>query len=218
MPEGSCVYRAFPPGVVSNTHDFEVRWVAHNDRRMRGVFARRRIAAPECSLFIGVYPGHRKSRQEIRNKFTSYSDRHLVDEHTAILRSCAYNLSLDRVDPGYRLDPTDEDGALLPEFTASVVCYINESPPGAAPQAAFVYNQPRLRYEVWLLHAVERDEEIFLYYGKHYLREYPFNNTGADHLFHIIPVDCVLEPDPRGVPAPLLVPAQDPMLEEGRKE
>ena len=209
MPKESYVYRAFPPGVVSNTNDFDMRWVTHDNRRMRGVFARRRIDTSECSLFVGVYPGHRKSKAEIRNKFTSYSDRHFVDERTSIRKTCAYNLSLERVDPGYNLDPTDEEGALLPEFTSSIVCYINESPPESLPQAAFIYNRPRSRYEVWLLHAVEQDEEIFLYYGKYYIRDYPFNNTGADHLFHVIPIESVLAPDLRGIPAPLQVHDKD---------
>jgi hypothetical protein len=172
---------------------------------MRGVFARRRIGIPECSLYVGIYPGYRKSKQEIADKFTSYAARHLVDKQTAIRKTCSYNLSLERVDPGYRLDPTDEEGALLPEFTSCVVCYINESPPESLPQAAFVYNQPRRRYEVWLLHAVEQDEEIFLYYGKYYFRDYPFNSS-CDGRFHCIPVNSVLTPDRRGVPAPLQVP------------
>jgi hypothetical protein len=208
MPKESLVYRAFPSEVVSNTHDFEVRWVVHNDRRMHAVFARRRIASTECSLFVGTYPGYRKSTEEIRNKFTSYADRHFVDDQTAIRRTCAYNLSLERVDPGFRLDPTDEEGALLPEFSSSIVSYINESPPGFLPQAAFVYNRPRRRYEVWLLHEVGQDEEVFLYYGKYYLRDYSFNTTCDDHVFHVIPAYGTLVPDPRGVPAPLQVPGQ----------
>ena len=206
MPKESLVYRAFPPEVVSNTHDFEVRWTVHNDRRMRAVFARRRITAAECSLFVGTYPGYQKSTQEIRDKYTSYADRHFVDAQTAIRKTCAYNLSLERVNPGLRLDPTDAEGALLPEFASSIVSYINESPPGILPQAAFVYNRPRRRYEVWLLHAVEQDEEIFLYYGKYYLRDYPYNSTCADSVFHVIPADATLVLDPRGVPPPLQVP------------
>ena len=209
MPQGAYVYRAFPPEVVSNTLDFDVRWIVHNARRMRGVFARRRIGIAECSLYVGLYPGYRKSKEEIANKFTSYAARHFVDEHTAIRKTCAYNLSLERVDPGYRLDPTDDEGTLLSEFSSCIVCYINESPPESSPQAAFVYNWPRQRYEVWLLNTVEQDEEIFLYYGKYYLRDYPFNTTCDNRIFHIIPVDSVFAPDRRGVPSPLQMPGED---------
>ena len=200
-------YRTFPSEVVSNSHDFEVRWVAHNDRRMRGVFARRSIPTPECSLFMGSYPGHRVSKEENTRKVARYESGHGVDRLTAVRQTVAYTLSLRDHDPGYVLDPTDEEGKLLAEFTPYLVCYINEPPPGCPSKATFVYNQPRQRYEVWLLQPVEQDEEVYLYYGKNYIRDYPINSAAADGKFaHFIPADSTFKPDMRGVPVPLQVP------------
>jgi hypothetical protein len=206
MQSDAYIYRVFPPEVASNTLDFNVRRVIHNGTPMRGVFAERRIDVSECSMYVGLYPGYRKSKEEIANKVTRYAAHHFVDEQIAIRKTCAYNLSLERHDPGYRLDPTDEEGDLLPEFASFLVCYINEPPQEHLPKATFVYNQPRQRYEVWLLQAVERDEEVYLYYGKHYLRDYPLNSACDGRFLHYIPGESVLAPDRRGIPAPLQVP------------
>lgn len=207
---GAIVYRTFPPEVVSNSHDFDVRWVVHNDRRMRGVFARRTVPAPECSLFMGSYPGHRISRKESTLKVNRYAQEYNVDRLAAIRQVVAYSLSLRDHDPGYVLDPTDDHGNLLPEFIPYLVCYINEPPPGCPAKAAFVYNQPRQRYEVWLLQTVWQDEEVYLYYGEHYVRDYPINPGANDGKFsHFIPTDSIFKPDLRGMPAPLQVPGMD---------
>lgn len=203
----SFVYRTFPPEVVSNTHDFDVRWVVHNGQRMRGVFARRLITASECSLYMGAYPGYRMKKEDNALKVTRYAAQHSVDHLTAVRQTVVYTLSLRDHDPGYVLDPTDDNGNLLLEFIPYLVCYINEPPPGQPAKAAFVYNQPRQRYEVWLLQAVEQDEEVFLYYGKHYVRDYPINPSVKDELFsHFIPLESTFNPDQRGIPAPLQVP------------
>ena len=202
---GSFVYRVFPPEVVSNTHDFEVRPVLHNRQWMRGVFARRSIPAADCSLFMGTYPGLRMSREESAQKITRYVARYGVDRQVAIRQTVAYTLSLRDRDPGYVLDPTDEDGNLLPEFIPYLVCYINEPPPGCPCKAAFVYNQPRKRYEIWLLQAVQQEEEVFLYYGSHYVRDYPINTLVMNgKISHFIPTDGISDPRsarPPGTPA-----------------
>jgi hypothetical protein len=201
------IYRIFPPEVVSNSHDFEVRQVVHNDRCMRGVFAKRSIAVSECSLFMGSYPGYRRSKEESALKVARYADRHSVEKLTAIQKTGAYTLSLRDHDPGYVLDPTDDNGELLPKFIPYLVCYINEPPPGFTAKAAFVYNQPYLRYEVWLLQTVEQDEEVHLYYGKYYIRDYPINpGIGDERFAHFIPNESVFHPDRRGIPAALQVP------------
>jgi hypothetical protein len=200
-------YRVFPPDVVSNTFDFEARWVIHHGRRMRGVFARRRIDLAESVVFIGIYPGRRKSQTEIEQKAARYSVRHAVDERMAARKTNAYLLSLERVEPGYDLDPTDEDGELLPEFASGIVCYINENPPGSVPKASFVYNLPRSRYEVWLQQGVEQDEEIFLYYGNRYFRDYPVDaEAGESRYYYLIPEGSAFTPDPRGIPPPMEIP------------
>ncbi len=207
MTPSTFTYRVFPSEVVSNTHDFEVRPVVHNHRRMRGVFARRAIAASECSLYVGAYPGYRKKRENNTIKVASYSKQHKVDERTAIRKVVAYCFSLRNVDPGYVLDPTDEQGNLLPEFIPYIACYVNEPPPDSPTKTAYVYNRPRQRYEVWLLHAVAQDEEVFVYYGGQYLRDYPINPDGRDeHFCHFIPAESILKPDRRGIPPPLCLP------------
>ena len=207
MSPASYVYRTFPPEVVSNTHDFDVRRVVHNGRHMRGVFARRTIGVPECSLYMGVYPGYRIRKEESELKVAHYAAQHAVDRRTAIRKVVAYTLSLREKDPGYVLDPTDEEGNLVPEFIPYLVCYINEPPPECPAKAAFVYNQPRQRYEVWLLQGVEQDEEVYLYYGRQYVRDYPFNPNGKDEQFsHYIPSESIFNLDRRGIPAPLQVP------------
>lgn len=204
------IYRVFPPEVTSNSHDFEVRWVIHNGQRMRGVFARRSISPAECSLFMGTYPGHPMSKEENGRKVADYAVQHGVDHRTAVRQTGAYNLLLGEHDQEYVLDPTDEQGNLLPEFIPYLVCHINEPPPHCASKAAFVFNQPRNRYEIWLLQAVQHDEEVYLYYGKHYARDYPINTGGSDGRFsHFIPMDSIFKPDLRGLPEPLQVPGMD---------
>ncbi len=207
--------------MISNTFDFEVRLVIHNGRRMRGVFARRGIETGETPAFIGVYPGRRKNETEMERKAAQYAARHGVDLRTASRKTNAYVLSLERVDPGYSLDPTGEDGELLPEYAAGIVCYLNENPPGCVPKATFVYNLPRSRYEVWLQQEAAQDEEIFLFYGKQYFRDYPVDiEAGESRYYYLIPAESVLAEDPRGIPAPLQLPACDgvSIAEEGAKD
>jgi hypothetical protein len=205
--EETRIYRTFPPEVVSNSHDFDVRWVVHNNLRMRGVFARRVIPTPECSLYMGAYPGHRITKEASTRKVDRYANEHKVARPAAARQVVGYSLSLREHDPGHVLDPTDEEGNLLPEFIPYLVLYINEPPPGAPSKAAFVYNQPRGRYEVWLLKPVHQDEEIYLYYGRNYVRDYPINLDAANGKFsHFIPEGSIFRPDLRGIPAPLQVP------------
>jgi hypothetical protein len=206
MPSSAYTYPVFPIEVASNTHDFDVHRVVHNGQAMRGVFARRHIHPSECSLYMGIYPGYRRSKEEIASKVSRYAARYCMDVQTALRKTCAYNLSLEQLDPGYRLDPSDERGVILPEFRDCIVCYINEPPPGHLSKAAFVYNQPRQRQEVWLLQAVGPGEEVYLYYGKQFLRDYPINSACDGRFSHYIPPDSILIPDRRGVPDPLLVP------------
>ena len=177
---------------------------------MYGVFSRRPVGRPDCSLFMGVYPGHRASKEESLIKVDRYAARNAVDRFTAARKTVSYTLSMRKYDPGFVLDPTDEKGALLPEFVSYLVCYLNEPPPGHTPKAVFAYNQPRQRYEVWLLQAVRQDEEVFIYYGDKYMRDYPINDNACDtRRCHFIPAESVFRPDPRGAPAPLQVPGLD---------
>jgi|WetSurMetagenome_2_1015567.scaffolds.fasta_scaffold89996_2 hypothetical protein len=200
-------YRVLPPEVMANTHDFEVRRVVHNGKVMRGVFPRHSIDTLACSLFVGVYPGHRKSRQENALKIRRYAARHAVDELAATRITALYNLSLKNIDPGFILDPTDDEGNLTPEFVPYIVSYINEPPPEYQAKSVFVYNRPRQRYEVWLLQAVEPDEEIFLFYGRNYMRDYPFSaNTNDSRYSYTISAESIFIPDQRGIPALLDVP------------
>jgi hypothetical protein len=200
-------YRIFPPGVISNTFDFDVRRVNHNGRRMYGVFSRRQIRDSECAVFIGVYPGKRRSEMEQDEKAARYAERHGVELDAAKRRMAAYVLSLKRPDPGYVLDPTDPEGELASEFEAGIVLYINENPPGAVPKASFVWNAPRNRYEVWLRLAAAQDEEIYLYYGSQYFRDYPVDaELGKDEHYYNIPAESVFIEDSRGIPAPLQSP------------
>jgi hypothetical protein len=207
MPQEETPYRAFPPEVISNTFDFEVRWVIHNGRRMRGVFARRQIRDSECAVFIGVYPGNRRSEKEHAEKTARYAERHAIDLDQAKRKASAYVLSLKRPDPGYVLDPADEEGVLLPEFSTSLALLVNENPPGAVPKASFVWNAPRNRYEVWLRQAVAQDEEIYLFYGSQYFRDYPVDaELGKDRYYYNIPEGSMFTDDPRGIPEPVQLP------------
>lgn len=203
------VYRIFPPQVVSNSHDFEVRHVIHHGRGMRGVFARHPITSNQCSLYMGAYPGVRVQLEEAYRKADAYAARFGVDRGTAAQRTIGYALSLRNHDPGYILDPTDDLGNLLPQFASHLVCYINEPPPGCPAKAVFVYNQLHERYEIWLLHPVDEGEEIFIYYGSSYRRDYPVNHqSGDEKKSHYIPRASRFHLDPRGLPPPLQVPGE----------
>jgi hypothetical protein len=199
------VYRAFPVEVVSNPFDFEVRLTILNNRLMHGLFSTRGIEANECPLFIGVYPGYRRTIKELTAKSRRISDRAFQEKHPAVQCATPYAFWLGSYDPGYVLDPTDEDGELLPEFAPFIVSYAHEPPPKIHQTAAFVYDRPRQRYEVWLMNPVERDEEVFLYYGNHYLRDYPINLNSTENPFaYYIPEASIFKDDPRCVPPALL--------------
>jgi|WetSurMetagenome_2_1015567.scaffolds.fasta_scaffold532545_2 hypothetical protein len=207
MLPDSAAYRVFPIEVVSNTFDFDVRRVMHNTQQMRGVFSRRVIGPAEVPIYIGAYPGYRKHRPEMESKTSRFAARYLMEEKAAVQQISAYLLSLQRYDPGCVLDPTDEDGKLLPEFKPYIVSYLNEPPPGFKQKAVFVYNQARQRYEVWLIQPVEPDEEVYLYYGKRYLRNYSIETNAIEAQFaYFIPAASNYLPDPRGVPQPLDAP------------
>ncbi len=201
-------YIAFPTEVVSNTYDFDVRWVIHSNRKMRGVFARRAINEGECGLFIGVYPGLMKTKQESQRKVAQYAERHSMEKQAAAGRVNAYSLWHRYYDSEHVLDPTDEVGKLLPEFALYMALYINEPPPGCMPNAVFVHNRPRKRCEVWLIHAVGQDQEILHYYGKGYIRDYPINMQAVDgrHSFYI-GEESSFEADRRATPKPLRLPS-----------
>ncbi len=201
------IYRTFPPEIVSNTFDFEVRCVVHHGRRMRGVFARRPIQASECSVFVGIYPGLRIRKVENLHKADRYAIRHSVDRYIAMQKVDAYSLSLRAVDPEYVLDPTDAEGNLIPEFIPYIAGYINEPPPKHLVKSSYVYNQPLQRYEAWLLLPVEQGEEIFIYYGNSYLRDYPIDPASCSvRLSRCIPRESIFQFDHRGIPEPLKVP------------
>ena len=130
---------------------------------------------------MGTYPGYRKKKEEIARKVANYVAHNSVDYLTGVRKTVAYALSLREHDPGYVLDPTDDDGDLYPEFENYLVGYINEPPPKFPSKAAFVFNLPRQRYEVWLLKAIEKDEEVYLFYGKNYFRDYPINCNSCEN-------------------------------------
>ena len=201
------VYRVFPTEVVSNTFDFDVREVVHNGQKMRGVFARRTINGSDCSVYIGLYPGRRMKKEDSLRKAESCAVRHAVNPQMAVHNIAAYRFSSQQRDPGYVLDPTDDEGKLADEFIPFIAAYINEPPPDRNAKSAYVYNQPRLRYEAWLLQAVERDEEIFVYYGEKYFRDYPINPDAREaHPANLIPAESIFTLDPRGIPQLLQVP------------
>ncbi len=207
----SPTYVTFPNEVISNTHDFEVRWVIHNQRQMLGVFARRAITETECSLFIGVYSGLPKTQQEVQDKIVRYAERHSIEKKTAAAKVNAYSLRRRHYDPDHILDPTDEDGNLLLEFKPYITCYVNEPPPGCSANAAFVHNRPRRRYEYWLIEPIGQDQEVFIRYGENYLRDYPINRQAANGRHsYFIAEGISFELDRRGAPAPLCLPAYLP--------
>jgi hypothetical protein len=188
-------YFVFPTEIHSNRRDFEIRRVTHDGRPMRGVFSRRSIAQPECALFVGVYPGRRIRLEEWRRKVKAYAARHAVTPEAAKWALNRLTFSLERVDPGYLLDPADADGGWLPEFSTHLAGLVNEPPPGRTAGAVFAYNRVRARFEVWLIHAVREGGEIHVSYGARYLRDYPVGEVAADSPFHVIPADSELIPD-----------------------
>ncbi|MBN1438566.1 MAG: SET domain-containing protein [Anaerolineales bacterium] len=197
-------YFVFPAEVHSNSRDFEIRRAVHNARPMRGVFARRPVAQAECALFIGTYPGRRIRMEEWRRKVKAYADRHAVSLEAAKWTLNRMTFSLERMEPGFLLDPSDENGELLPEFTNHLAGLVNEPPPGCAANAVFAYNRVRARFEVWLQNAVRAGEEIYAYYGSRYRRDYPVGEVAEDSPFHVIPADSKLIP----YPGRALVPAE----------
>lgn len=200
-------YIVFPIEVVSNTHDFDVRYVIHCNRKMRGVFARRAINEAECALFIGVYPGLMRTQEEARRKAAQYAERHFMERRAAAGKANTYSLWHRHYDSDHVLDPTDEEGNLLAEFTSYVACYVNEPPPGCFPNSAFVHNRPRHRCEIWLIAPIGQDQEVFIYYGGNYVRNYPISDQASGHRpSYYIPDDVGFELDRRAPPPVLQLP------------
>ena len=202
----SPLYRVFDPQVMSNAHDFDVRPTTHGDRRMLGVFAKRAIDMAECPVFVGVFAGYVRTEQEIEHKITRYMERHQVSRKTAIMRAACYNLTLVHYNVGCDLDPSDEEGALLPEFASCIANYVNEPPPDRAAKVTLVFNELRRRYELWLLDQVGQGEEIFTFYGFEYEREYPINMTACNEVQpRLIQQTSAFVLDERGAPAPVII-------------
>lgn len=70
------------------------------------------------------------------------------------------------------IDPTDDDGAILDEFSLCKGLYVNEPPPGQQVNACFALHHGLQRVEVRLLRKVKADEEVFVFYGAGYPRDY----------------------------------------------
>jgi hypothetical protein len=195
-------YFAFPADIHSNDRDFAAHRVVHHGRPMRGVFARRAVAQEECALFVGVYPGHRTAVEDWRRKVRAYAGRHSVPLDAAKGTLNRLTFSLERVDPGFLLDPADADGGWLPEFAQHLAGLVNEPPPDRAANAVYAYNRVRERFEVWLTKAVREGEEIHAYYGSRYRRDYPIGEVKEDSPFHVIPADSELITYPVCAPTP----------------
>jgi len=191
-------FLVFNQDVMSNTHDFDVRRVVHNDHEMLGIVARRDLA--RCPLFVGVYPGIPLSKADAGRKLAEYADRHGVDR-AAAERAFRYNIAAERYGHGVELDPTDEEGQLLPEFLNHIALYVNEAPPQITPNASFIYNEPRERYEIWLLEPLREGQEILTCYGHNYARDYPFNMMACHNWeWAHIPQGSMFIFDKRGAP------------------
>jgi hypothetical protein len=185
-------YFAFPAEVHSNDRDFAAHRVAHHGRPMRGVFAGRAVAQEECALFLGVYPGHRTAVEDWRRKVQAYAGRHSISLNAAKWALNRLTFSLERVDPGFLLDPADADGEWLPEFSQHLAGLVNEPPPDRAASAVFAHNRVRERFEVWLTKAVRKGEEIYISYGSRYRRDYPIGELSEDAPLRVIPADSEL--------------------------
>jgi len=71
------------------------------------------------------------------------------------------------------LDPTDDNGDLMPEFEDRFLgLFANEPPPGTPVNAAFAFCPRRRAIEIWTLHPVATGQEIFVFYGSGYERPY----------------------------------------------
>ncbi len=186
--------------VMSNTHDFEARVVVHNGYEMLGVVARHDLK--RCPLFVGVYPGVQMSEKKVSQKLADYADRYGVNRANA-RQAFRYNIAAENYGRGFELDPTDADGNLLPEFADYLALCVNEAPPQMTPTAACIYNEPRERYEVWLLEPLNEGEEVFTCYGINYVRDYPLNITACHNLeWSYIAKGSTFISDRRGAPSP----------------
>jgi hypothetical protein len=193
------VYRVLPEHLLSNSYDFVVRPTVLAGRTMAGVVTRHAIPKTCCPLFLGAFAGHLRTEAEIEQKIRGYMARHKVERAAATACAVAYNLTLAHYQPGFDLDPTDEDGRLLPDFQGCIVNFVNEAPPGRPIKVTFVFNTPRQRYELWLMHGARSGEELFTYYGPLYERGYPINWRAASRIQPgIIPAESVLLIEERG--------------------
>jgi hypothetical protein len=160
---------------ASNHQDFRLAWVEHGARSMRGVVARRSIAPSELPVFVGAYGGHLRSAAQIEAKVENYRRRHGVQGPIAYTRATGHNLSVG--DQGEELDPTDADGAILPDFAGHLALYVNEPSPGQAQNAALGHNPVTGRPELWLLCPLPAGAEVLAAYGADYERDYDVESS-----------------------------------------
>lgn len=128
----------------------------------RGVFAKENI---DCFKYICSYTGTKKHSDELTALANSRN----------FLRKLTYVYSIIESEI---LDPTDDDGNILPEFTdtnGANLCeyagiYINEPSVDQFPNCVFAVNSEKI--EIWSVRNILEGEELLIFYGKGVYREY----------------------------------------------
>jgi hypothetical protein len=82
--------------------------------------------------------------------------------------------------PNFLFDPTDENGTILQEYTHNIPLYINEPPPGYLNNCCWVFHShsdfgQTTTLEIWTFREIKKGEQLFIFYGNDYHREYSIN-------------------------------------------
>jgi hypothetical protein len=79
-------------------------------------------------------------------------------------------------------DPTDEKGQISPPFISHTPLYINEPPPPFQNNCCWVFHKKddfdqTTNLEIWTFREIKKGNQLFIFYGNDYFREYPINRS-----------------------------------------
>lgn len=143
------------------------------DSRGFSVFALENI--PKRTL-IGVYHGYYVSAFRLDSALSSFAGNDENSSSHYIKHDNFHYLVPISGLPLYYVDPTLCTDLLLPEFDHCIVTKINEPPKGFSQNCYWV-RKKRKPPEIWSIRDIQFGEELFIYYGSGYQRDYEIDGN-----------------------------------------
>uniref|UniRef100_A0A6C0CMS3 SET domain-containing protein n=1 Tax=viral metagenome TaxID=1070528 RepID=A0A6C0CMS3_9ZZZZ len=145
---------------------------------------------------VGVYPGNVLSMSSHNNKIKDYLEysnitsssliRNIYDEFGKYLFYLDIPMPHIDIKPPYYIDPTDSEGVLIPKYKFNPALLINEPSPGELPNLRWVINSKTGRVELRTTTFLEKGQELLIWYGDNYKRDYDINSEECSKIYNYI--------------------------------